>query len=30
MGIDPAATLPDHQGRPIYLLDDRAKVAELL
>jgi hypothetical protein len=30
LGIDPATTLPDHQGRPIYLLDDRAKVAELV
>jgi uncharacterized protein (DUF1501 family) len=29
MGIDPATTLPDHQGRPVYLLDDRDKVAEL-
>jgi hypothetical protein len=29
LGIDPAATLPDHQGRPVYLLDDRRKVAEL-
>ena len=23
LGIDPATTLPDHQGRPMYLLDDR-------
>jgi hypothetical protein len=23
LGIDPATTLPDHQGRPVYLLDDR-------
>jgi hypothetical protein len=30
LGIDPATTLPDHQGRPIYLLDDRDKVAELV
>jgi hypothetical protein len=30
LGIDPATTLPDHQGRPTYLLDDRAKVAELI
>ncbi|HYT95602.1 MAG TPA: DUF1501 domain-containing protein [Gemmataceae bacterium] len=29
LGIDPASTLPDHQGRPIYLLDDRRKVEEL-
>jgi uncharacterized protein (DUF1501 family) len=30
LGIDPSATLPDHQGRPIYLLDDRRPVAELV
>jgi len=30
LGIDPATTLPDHQGRPVYLLDDRDKVAELV
>jgi hypothetical protein len=30
LGIDPATTLPDHQGRPVYLLDDREKVAELV
>jgi uncharacterized protein (DUF1501 family) len=30
LGIDPATTLPDHQGRPIYLLDDRRKVQELV
>jgi len=30
LGIDPATTLPDHQGRPVYLLDDREPVAELL
>lgn len=30
LGIDPATTLNDHQGRPIYLLDDREKVAELV
>src|SRR5262249_8324803 len=30
LGIDPATTLPDHQGRPMYLLDDREKVAELV
>jgi hypothetical protein len=30
LGIDPETTLPDHQGRPVYLLDDRAKVAELV
>jgi uncharacterized protein (DUF1501 family) len=30
LGIDPATTLPDHQGRPVYLLDDRRPVTELL
>jgi hypothetical protein len=30
LGIDPATTIPDHQGRPIYLLDDREKIAELV
>jgi hypothetical protein len=30
LGIDPAATLPDHTGRPIYLLDDRDLIAELV
>jgi hypothetical protein len=30
LGIDPATTLPDHQGRPVYLLDDREPVAELV
>jgi hypothetical protein len=30
LGIDPVTTLPDHQGRPVYLLDDRAKVTELV
>jgi hypothetical protein len=30
LGIDPETTLPDHQGRPIYLLDDREKVTELI
>ena len=30
LGIDPALTLPDHSGRPIYLLDDREKIEELL
>jgi hypothetical protein len=30
LGIDPATTLPDHQGRSVYLLDDRDKVAELV
>jgi hypothetical protein len=30
LGIDPATTLPDHQGRPVYLLDDREKMAEVV
>lgn len=30
LGIDPATTLPDHQGRPMYLLDDRRAIEELL
>ncbi|MBI2805948.1 MAG: DUF1501 domain-containing protein [Planctomycetes bacterium] len=30
LGIDPITTINDHQGRPIYLLDDRDKVAELV
>jgi uncharacterized protein (DUF1501 family) len=30
LGIDPATTVTDHQGRPHYLLDDREKVAELV
>jgi hypothetical protein len=30
LGIDPAATLPDHSGRPQYLLDDRDPVKELI
>jgi uncharacterized protein (DUF1501 family) len=30
LGIDPETTLPDHQGRPVYLLDDRAKIAEVV
>jgi hypothetical protein len=29
LGIDPALTLPDHNGRPMYLLDDRRPIAEL-
>ncbi|HVV99546.1 MAG TPA: DUF1501 domain-containing protein, partial [Planctomycetaceae bacterium] len=28
--IDPAQTIPDHQGRPMHLLDDRRLVTELL
>ncbi|HXT40488.1 MAG TPA: DUF1501 domain-containing protein [Candidatus Angelobacter sp.] len=30
LGIDPSATLPDHNGRPQYLLDDRDPVKELI
>ncbi len=30
LGIDPVTTLPDHMGRPQYLLDDREPVAELM
>jgi uncharacterized protein (DUF1501 family) len=30
LGIDPATALPDHNGRPIHLLDDRDPIAELV
>jgi hypothetical protein len=30
LGIDPVTTLNDHTGRPVYLLDDRRKIAELV
>ncbi|MDA1016246.1 MAG: DUF1501 domain-containing protein, partial [Planctomycetota bacterium] len=30
LGIDPALTIPNHAGRPVYLLDDRTPVAELV
>ena len=30
LGIDPSATIPDHNGRPQYLLDDREPVRELI
>jgi len=30
LGIDPSATIADHNGRPQYLLDDRDPVAELI
>lgn len=30
LGIDPAATIPDHSGRPQYILDDRDPVKELI
>jgi len=30
MGIDPSRTFPDSTGRPMYILDDREPIAELL
>lgn len=30
LGIDPATTFPDFQGRPVHLLDDRDKIKELI
>jgi uncharacterized protein (DUF1501 family) len=30
LGIDPAVTIPDHNGRPQFLLDDRAPLEALL
>jgi hypothetical protein len=30
LGIDPETTLPDHMGRPMYLLDDRRPIEELM
>jgi hypothetical protein len=30
VGIDPGRTIPDSFGRPVYILDDREPVAELL
>lgn len=30
LGIDPVVTFPDHSGRPMYALDDRQKITELL
>ena len=30
LGIDPSSTLPDLTGRPIYLLDDREPIKELV
>jgi hypothetical protein len=30
LGIDSATTLPDHNRRPMYLLDDREVVSELV
>ena len=30
LGIDPATTIPDYNGRPMHVLDDREPVRELL
>jgi hypothetical protein len=30
VGIDPAQTFPNGSGRPMYILDDREPVSELL
>jgi len=30
LGIDPTTTFPNRQGRPIYLLEDRKKIEELI
>jgi len=30
LGIDPAMTFPNNAGRPMYILDDREPVKELL
>jgi hypothetical protein len=30
LGIDTATTIPDHNGRPMYVLDDREPVRELV
>ncbi len=30
LGIDPSTTIPDHNGRPQYLLDARDPVKELV
>ena len=30
LGIDPAMTFPNGNGRPMYILDDREPVRELL
>jgi uncharacterized protein (DUF1501 family) len=30
LGVDPAATIADYNGRPQYVLDDRQPVTELL
>jgi hypothetical protein len=30
LGVDPAATIPDQQGRPMHVLDDREGVPGLV
>jgi hypothetical protein len=30
MGIDPVQTFPNQNGRPMYILDDREPIAELV
>ena len=30
LGIDPSLTIPDHNGRPTYLLDERDPVPGLV
>jgi hypothetical protein len=30
LGIDPSLTVPDFSGRPMYLLDDREPIEELV
>jgi hypothetical protein len=30
LGIDPQATIPDHIGRPVHVLDDREPITELV
>jgi uncharacterized protein (DUF1501 family) len=30
LGIDPSTTIPDHNGRPQYLLEDRDPIHELV
>ena len=30
LGIDPQTTLPDHSGRPVYLLDDPMPIKEVM
>ena len=29
-GLNPATMIPDHAGRPVYLLDERDPIAELV